>query len=92
MKWYVLVIFLVTGLSIAGLLVVFLNVDPYKANNQIKLLFFASIFMSLWGFTTLALNRFKFRMDWPDFYESFKRGFFVSMAIPIIYVITVIIK
>lgn len=92
MKWYVLVIFLVTGLSIAGLLVVFLNVDPYRANNQIKLLFFASMFMSLWGIVTLALNRFKFRMDWPDFYGSFKKGFFVSMAIPIIYIFVSIVK
>lgn len=81
MKWYVLVIFLVTGLSIAGLLVVFLNIDPYKANSQIKFLFFASMFMSLWGFVTLALNGFKFRVDWPDFYKSFKIGSIISLAI-----------
>jgi len=81
MKWYVLIIFLVTGLSIAGLLVISFNLDPYKVNNQIKYLFFTSLFISLWGVSTLALNRFKTRIDWPDFYESFKIGFVISLVV-----------
>lgn len=92
MKWYVLVIFLVTGLSIVGLLVVSFNLDPYKANNQIKDLFFTSLFMSLWGFSTLVSNRFKFKMDWPDFYKSFKIGFLVSLAILTAYILVLYIK
>lgn len=80
MKWYVLVIFLVTGLSVVGLLVMFFNVDPYKANNQVKHLFFTSLFMTIWGFSTLALNRFRFKMDWPDFYGSFRMGFIISLV------------
>ena len=79
MKWYVLVIFLVIGLSIAGLLIISFNLDPYKVNNQIKYLFFISFFMALWGFGTLALNRFKLKPDWPDFYKSFRVGFLISV-------------
>lgn len=81
MKWYVLVNFLITGLSIAGLLVMFFNVDPYGADNLIRYLFFASFFMILWGFSTLALNRFKTKIDWPDFYKSFKIGFIISLIL-----------
>ena len=80
MKWYVLVIFLVTGLSIVGLLVISLNLDPYKSNIQIKYLFFTSFFLVLWGLGTLTLNRFKFKPDWPDFYKSFKIGFVISLV------------
>ena len=91
MKWYVLIIFLVTGLSIAGLLVVSFNLDPYKVNNQIKYLFFTSLFVALWGFSTLALNKFKLKMDWPDFYKSFKIGFIISIAISSVYILTTIL-
>lgn len=80
MKWYVLVIFLVTGLSITGLLIISFNLDPYRATILTKYLFFLSLFIALWGFSTLALNRFKFRMDWPDFYKSFRTGLIVSLA------------
>ena len=81
MKWYVLVIFLVTALSIAGLLVVSFNLDPYTSSVQVKYLFFASLFMALWGFSTLALNRFKLKMDWPDFYRLFKISFIISLVV-----------
>ena len=81
MKWYVLIMFLVTGLSIAGLLVVSFNLDPYKVNSQIKYLFFTSLFMALWGLITLTLNRFKVKPDWPDFYKSFKIGLITSLVI-----------
>jgi len=80
MKWYVLVIFLVMGLSIAGLLIISLNLDPYKSSTQVKYLFFTSLFIVLWGFGTLALNRFKLKMDWPDFYKSFRIGFIISLV------------
>lgn len=65
----------------AGLLVIFLNTDPYKAIKQIKYLFFASLFVFIWGFSTLALNKFKTRIDWPDFYKSFRMGFVISLAV-----------
>ena len=78
MRWYVLVIFLVIGLSIAGLLIVSFNLDPYRTTASIKYLFFTSLFITLWGFSTLALNRFKLKMDWPDFYKSFKIGLIIS--------------
>ena len=81
MKWYVLVIFLVTGLSIVGLLTILFNVDPYKSNTQIKYLFFTSLFMTLWGFGALVFNRFKLKPDWPDFYKSFKIGLIVSLVV-----------
>ena len=81
MKWYVWVIFLVTGLSITGFLVIFLNTDPYRVTALTRYLFFTSLFMALWGFSTLALNRFKLKMDWPDFYKSFKIGFVISLVI-----------
>ena len=81
MKWYTLVIFLVTGLSVVGLLIVSFNLDPYQSGIQVKLLFFASLFMVLWGFGTLALNRFKLKTDWPDFYKLFRMGFVISLAI-----------
>ena len=80
MKWYVLVIFLVMGLSIAGLLIISLNLDPYKSSTQVKYLFFASLFMVLWGFNTLVLNRFKLKPDWPDFYKSFRISFIISLV------------
>jgi len=80
MKWYVLFIFLITGLSIAGLLVISFNLDPYGVNNQIKYLFFTSFFIALWGFSTLALNKFKFKMDWPDFYRLFRMGLIISLT------------
>ncbi len=80
MKWYILIIFLVTGLSIAGVLIISFNLDPYQSSVQVKYLFFTSLFMVLWGFSTLALNRFKLRMDWPDFYKSFRIGFIISLA------------
>lgn len=93
MKWYVLVIFLVIGLSVVGLFVISFNLDPYKSSVHIKYLFFTSLFMAIWGFSASALNRFKLRIDWPDFYESFKTGFIVSMAILAVYVfISQIIK
>lgn len=81
MKWYVLIIFLVTGLSFAGLLMVFLNLDPYGATALVKYLFFTSLFVFLWGFSTLVLNRFKLKIDWPDFYKSFRIGFAISLAV-----------
>ncbi|OGN10560.1 MAG: hypothetical protein A3I26_01380 [Candidatus Yanofskybacteria bacterium RIFCSPLOWO2_02_FULL_43_10] len=80
MKWYVLVIFLIMGLSVAGLLTISFNFNPYQSGIQVKYLFFASLFMVLWGFSTLALNRFKLKMDWPDFYKSFKIGLIISLA------------
>lgn len=88
MKWYVLIIFLVTVLSIAGLLVVSFNLDPYKPNIHVKYLFFMSLFITLWGFSTLALNRFKIKIDWPDFRESFKTGFIVSLVGSLIIFLT----
>jgi len=84
MKWYILVIFFVTGLSIAGLLVISFNLDPYKVANQIKYLFFSSLFIALWGLSTLILNKFKIRIDWPDFYKSFKIGFATSLVICVV--------
>ena len=81
MRWYVLVIFLVIGLSIAGLLIVSFNLDPYRTTASIKYLFFTSLFITLWGFSTLALNRFKLKMDWPDFYKSFRMGIIISLVI-----------
>jgi len=81
MKWYVFVIFLVTGLSIAGLLVISFNLDPYGATTLVKYLFFTSLFMFLWGLSTLAFNRFKFKPDWPDFRRSFRMGFAISLII-----------
>ena len=81
MKWYVLVIFLVTALSIAGLLVVSLNLDPYKTGTLIKFLFFISLFMAFWGFSTSVLNKFKFKPDWPDFYKSFTMGLIISLVV-----------
>jgi len=80
MKWYVLVIFLVMVLSVTGLLIVSFNLDPYRSSVQVKYLFFTSLFLVLWGFGTLALNRFKLKMDWPDFYKSFRIGFIVSLV------------
>lgn len=80
MKWYVLVIFLITGASIVGLLIISFNLDPYRATVLTKYLFFTSLFMVLWGVSTLALNRFKLKIDWPDFYKSFKIGLIISLA------------
>ena len=81
MKWYVFVIFLVTGLSVAGFLVIFFNIDPYESANQARYLFFTALFMAIWGFGTLLLNRFKLKIDWPDFYESFKMSFIISLIL-----------
>ncbi len=81
MKWYVLVIFLVTGLSIAGLLIISFNLDPYKATALTKYLLFTSLFTALWGVSTLVLSRFKLKMDWPDFYKSFRIGFVISLIV-----------
>ena len=92
MKWYILVIFLVTGLSIAGLLTISFNLDPYKESSQIKYLFFASLFMALWGFSTLVLNRFKLKMDWPDFYKSFRIGFIISITIFAGYILIIVVR
>ena len=92
MKWYVSVIFLVTGLSIVGLLTIFFRFDPYKATDLIKYLFFTSFFIALWGLVTLVLNRFKFRVDWPDFYRSFRIGLIISLVILGTYVLTFYIK
>lgn len=92
MRWYVLIIFLVTGLSIAGLLVISLNLDPYKATVLTKYLFFSSLFMAIWGFGTLVLNRFKLKMDWPDFYKSFRIGFIISIVIYAGYIFVSYIK
>ena len=69
------------GLSVAGLLIISFNLDPYKSSTQVKYLFFTSLFMVLWGFSTLALNRFKLKTDWPDFYKSFKIGFIISAVV-----------
>ena len=80
MKWYILVIFFVTGLSVAGLLVISFNLNPYGVANQIRFLFFTSLFIAIWGLSTLILNRFKIKLDWPDFYKSFKIGFIVSLV------------
>jgi len=80
MKWYVSVIFLVTALSIAGLLIISFSADPYRATALVKYLFFTSLFTTLWGFSTLVLNRFKLKTDWPDFYGSFKNGFIISLT------------
>ena len=91
MKWYVLVIFLVTGLSLGGLLTVFFKLDPYRATNLTKYLFFSSSFLSFWGLVTLSLNRFKFKMDWPDFYKSFKIGLIVSILTSAVYILTTIL-
>ena len=81
MKWYILVIFLVTGLSFVGLLTISFNLDPYKATVLTKYLFFTSLFTTVWGVSTLALNKFKLKMDWPDFYKSFRMGLIISLVI-----------
>lgn len=76
-----MIIFLVTGLSMAGLLIVSLNIDPYKTTVLTKYLFFTSFFLVLWGVGTLALNRFKLKPDWPDFYKSFKISFIIAIVV-----------
>ena len=80
MKWYILVTFLIMGLSVTGLLVILFNLDPYKATVSTKYLFFIYLFVALWGFSTLVVNKFKLKTDWPDFQESFKKGFIVSLV------------
>jgi len=81
MKWYILTIFLVVGLSISGLLVISFSFDPYESADLIKYLFFASLFMAIWGLSTLALNKFETKTDWIDFYKTFKIGFIISVII-----------
>lgn len=81
MRWYVLTIFLITGLSVVGFLIVLFNLDPHKDIVLSKYLFFTSFFMFFWGFSTLVLNRFKFKIDWPDFYKSFKTAFIISLVV-----------
>ncbi len=81
MSWYVLVIILVVILSISGLILVSVRFDPYKATNPVRFLFFGPLFIALWGLSTLALNRFKLKIDWPDFYKSFKIGFVISLVV-----------
>ena len=71
-----------------GLLVISFNLDPYKTANQIKYLFFSSLFIALWGLSTLILNKFKIRIDWPDFYKSFKIGFVVSLVVSLSIFVT----
>ena len=61
-----------------GLLIISFSQDPYNSSVQVKYLFFTSLFMSLWGLSTLVLNKFKLKMDWPDFYKSFKIGLIIS--------------
>lgn len=80
MKWYILVTFLIMGLSVAGLLVALFNLDPYKITALTKYLFSVSLFVALWGSSTLVINRLKLKTDWPDFQESFKKGFIVSLV------------
>ena len=63
-----------------GLLIISFNLDPYSSSNRIKYLFFTSLFMVLWGFNTLVLNRFKLKPDWPDFYKSFRISFIISLV------------
>lgn len=79
MKWYAYTILSVTVLSIAGLIIIFLNADPYESGAGSKYLFFTSLFLVLWGSSTVALNKFKLKIDWPDFYSSFRTGLMISL-------------
>ncbi len=81
MKWYVLVTFLISVLSIVGFLIILLNLNPYETNSQIKSLFFVSLFLAFLGLSTSLHNGFKLKTDWPDFYRSFKIGFIVSLVL-----------
>ena len=65
--------------------------DPYKATDSVMFLFFGSLFMVIWGLMTMLLNRFKLKIDWPDFYKSFRIGFIISLAIFAGYMITIIV-
>lgn len=75
MRWYFLVILLVTILSVAGLLMIAFRFDPFGTNASVKALFLGSFFIALWGVGTLLFS------GWSPFFISFRRGLLVSVAV-----------
>jgi len=74
MKWYVWVIILATTLSLLGLAIISIKLDPFQSGQLIKFLFFCPLFVSTWGLGTLVLMGFK-----NDFTGAFRRGFWLAV-------------
>jgi hypothetical protein len=70
---------LITLLAGISMSMVAIYHDPFTANEQIKLLFFGSLFSFLWGAGTLAFFILNIGTNdrWAD---SFRRGLFLSMV------------
>ena len=76
MKWYVAVVSVATILSLTGLAIISIKLDPFQSGQLIKFLFFCSIFVSSWGLGTLVLMGLK-----NDFPAAFRRGLFLALVV-----------
>ena len=76
MKWYVWIIILATILSISGLAIISIKLDPFQSGQLIKFLFFCALFVSTWGLGTLVLMGLK-----NNFTGAFRRGIFLALVV-----------
>lgn len=76
-QFFILVcITVLAGITVSMIIVKF---DPFEVGEEIKLLFFASLFVFMWGLGTLAffILNIGTRDRWAD---SFRRGLFLSLV------------
>ena len=76
MKWYIAVVSVATILSLTGLAIISIKLDPFQSGQLIKFLFFCPLFVSTWGLGTLVLMGFK-----NDFTGAFRRGLFLALVV-----------
>ncbi|MDP2648017.1 MAG: hypothetical protein Q8P35_02150 [Candidatus Yanofskybacteria bacterium] len=95
MKWYLAATLSMTLVSLVGLGIIVFRFDPDQATNFIKVLFFLSLFLALWGLGSLMFSllgillrrgfqgiiKHYWKIRAADFSVFFRRGFLLSVGI-----------
>jgi len=79
MRRYILSILITVALSASGIIIIVSKFDPYQTGQLIKFLFFSSLFVLIWGVSSLVLLGLK-----NDLAGAFRRGLWPAILILII--------
>jgi uncharacterized membrane protein YidH (DUF202 family) len=84
MKWHVFAMLVSVAISLIGLGMIATQTDPYSTTATVRLLFFASLLILLWGLTSLTALYIKYRLtkqkiDDKSILSSYVIGFFISL-------------